>query len=74
MANPDELEKQRGIRQLIRRTAAVATLGSVPGKNGPVPAVVAAWASCLREDWEGDLGTPLKESALSFQWTPQPAS
>lgn len=68
VANPEELEKQRGIRELIRHTIAVATLGTVPGKDGPQPAIVAAWASCLREDWQGDLGAPLRESAQSFQW------
>lgn len=73
VANPAELEKQRGIRQLIRHTIAVATLGQVPGKDGPQPAIVAAWASCLREDWLGDLGAPLRESAESFQWAPKQA-
>lgn len=68
VANPDELEKQRGIRRLIRRTAAVALLGSVPGASGPATAVVSAWASCLSQDWEGDLGSPLRESADSFAW------
>ena len=42
VADPEELYKQRGIRQLIRKTAAVSVLGSVPGAtsgSAPIPAI-----------------------------------
>lgn len=70
VANPDELERQRGIRRLVRRTAGTVSLGSVPSPAGgaPVAAVVAAWASCLAEDWDGQLGPQLRDAADSFRW------
>ena len=67
--DPDELEKQRGVRKLIRRTAAKAVLGTVPGATSgapPVPVVFSCWASALTEDWDKDLKQPLEATLGSF--------
>ncbi|KAL1508400.1 hypothetical protein AB1Y20_004510 [Prymnesium parvum] len=71
VADPDELERQRGVRQLIRRTSAVAQLGSVPGLEGPVPAIITVWGSALEQDYLSDLGEQLEQSVNSFVWTGQ---
>ena len=73
VADPDELERQRGVRQLIRRTTAIALLGSVPGAEGKViPAVITVWGSALVQDYDADLGGPLELSVGSFRWEPSP--
>ena len=65
-----QLEKQRGVRQLIRRTSAIAVLGSVPAAagGGEVAAIITVWGSALTQDFDGDLGGPLELSVNSFRW------
>ena len=63
-----QLEKQRGVRQLIRRTSAIAVLGSVPAAAGEVPAIITVWGSALTQDFDGDLGDTLELSVNSFRW------
>lgn len=70
VADPDELEKQRGVRQLIRRTSAASTLACISG-SGDEPSkqvVVSVWGSALVQDWENDLGVPIEASVGSFSW------
>jgi len=65
--NPDELEKQQGVRSLTRRSTAVASFGSVAGPTGGrEPAILTAWGSCLTKDWDLDLGQTLSKSVDSF--------
>ena len=67
VSDPDELEKQTGRRQRIRRTAVASVLGSLPGEGASaVPAVISAWGSSLAEDWEADLSAPLERAVRSF--------
>jgi hypothetical protein len=75
VADPDELERQRGIRKLIRRTSATAVLGSVPSADGatpPRPAIFSVWGSALEQDWDKDLRVPLESSTGSFTITTSP--
>ncbi len=65
VANPDELEKQQGVRSLSRRTEAAALLRP---KTPSGPTVVAVWGSALEKDWEKDLGEPIQRSVSSFAW------
>ena len=71
VADPEELYKQRGIRQLIRKTAAVSVLGSVPGAtsgSAPIPAIISCFASALEADWSpSELGPALETSVQSFE-------
>lgn len=64
VADPDELEKQRGYRELVRRTTARTTLGATAGGQ---PALVTCWASALKPDW-AEVGPPLEETVASFKW------
>ena len=66
--DPDALEKERGVRQLIRRTAGASILGSVPtGANGAAePAIFSIYASALEQDWNNDLQAPLMRAVDSF--------
>ena len=68
VADPDELEKQQGVRSLSRRSSALTAFGSVPSaeRGGTEPAVLTAWASCLQRDWEADLGAVLQPATESF--------
>ena len=62
-----ELYRQRGYRQLIRRTTASSWLGTVPGLGGE-PAQVAIISMCgsgLQNDWE-ELGPPIERAVASF--------
>ena len=67
VADPDALEKERGIRELKRRSSAVSFLVAL-GSEGP--AVVSAWGSALSQDWETDLGTSIEQAVGAFSWTP----
>ena len=78
VADPEELYKQRGVRKLIRQTAAVSVLSSVPALNsagGPssterVPAIISCFASALEADWTpSELGTVLQTAVASFEVT-----
>lgn len=71
VSDPEELYKQRGVRELRRRTKAVAVLGKVAptASSAAVPAVFTAWGSALAQDWDQDLGAPIGESVGSFQLT-----
>ena len=68
VADPEELYKQRGVRQLIRKTVAVSVLGSVPGENGgkAVPAIFSCFATVLESDFD-ELGPPLVAAVQSFE-------
>jgi len=67
VADPDALEKERGVRQLIRRTAAASVLGSVPSAGGgQEPAIYSIFASALEQDWDKDLQAPLERAVKSF--------
>ena len=68
VADPDELEKQRGVRELKRRSSAVAQLGAIATGGATETAVVSAWGSAKQEDWES-LGRPLEEAVGSFAWS-----
>ncbi len=73
VSDPDALFEQRGVRQLIRRTTATSTIGSVAvsGGGGGVraePAVITVWGSALAQDFEKDLGGVLRDSVSSFDW------
>jgi len=73
VSDPDALQEQRGVRQLIRHTVATSILGSVPGSDGaPVPAMFSVWASALQQDWEGDLREPLEATVASFSVAVKP--
>ena len=65
VANPDELEKQQGVRSLSRRTEAAALLRP---KTPSGPTVVAVWGSALEKDWGKDLGEPIQRAVSSFAW------
>ena len=65
VADPEELYRQRGVRQLIRKTSAVSVLGSVPGAAGDVPAVFSCFSSALEQDWP-ELSPPLEAAVQSF--------
>lgn len=53
VADPDALEKLKGVRQLIRRTAGASVLGSVPAVDGSRElAIFSVFASALEQDWE----------------------
>jgi hypothetical protein len=62
-----ELYRQRGLRQLIRRTTASSWLGMVPGVGGGVPelAIISMCGSALQSDWE-ELGPPIETAVASF--------
>lgn len=67
VADADALEKERGVRKLIRVTGAVSVLGSVAGEGGAsTPAIVSAWGSCLQQDWDDDLRAPIEAALASF--------
>ena len=66
VADPDALEKERGVRQLIRRTAGASVLGSVTADGKQEPAIFSVFASALQQDWENDLQEPLEKAVKSF--------
>ena len=66
VADPEELFKQRGVRELVRRTTAASYLGSVPdGEAAGKAAVISICASCLQQDWN-ELGPALEQAVASF--------
>uniref|UniRef100_A0A7S0P3G6 Uncharacterized protein n=1 Tax=Calcidiscus leptoporus TaxID=127549 RepID=A0A7S0P3G6_9EUKA len=70
VSDPDALEKERGVRRLIRRTAARSIIGEVPSAaGGTESAIISVWASALQQDWEKGLGLELQECVSSFSWT-----
>jgi len=74
VADPNELEKQRGVRSLTRRTTAtsfVVQLLDASGIGGE-PAVISVWGSALLQDWQADLGEPLSHAVRSFRWLQAP--
>jgi hypothetical protein len=62
-----ELYRQRGYRQLIRRTTASSWLGTVPGLGGEPAqgAIISMCGSGLQNDWE-ELGPPIERAVASF--------
>lgn len=67
VSDPDELERQKGVRRQIRVTTANSVLGTVPGADGsPVRAIFTAWGSALEQDYANDLKMPLEASVGSF--------
>jgi len=69
VADPDELERQRGVRELKRRSSATARLATLGPGSDAVPAIVSAWGSSLSTDWDDGLGKTLEQSVSTFRWT-----
>ena len=68
VADPEELYRQRGIRQLIRRTTATSWLGVVPESTSnerAQPALISICGSALESDWD-ELGPPIEAAVKSF--------
>ena len=71
VADPDALEKERGVRELVRRTVARSEVGEVVDADGARRlAVISVWGSSLVQDWGADLGPALQECVNSFSWQP----
>jgi hypothetical protein len=71
VVDSDALEKERGVRRLLRRTSAVSTMAGGAGSEpeaGPA-AVMTVWGSALAQDWDADLGEPMEDAVASFKRT-----
>jgi len=67
VADPDALEKERGVRRLLRQTACASVIGSVPTADGKrETAIFSVFGSALEQDWDKDLQGPLERAVKSF--------
>ena len=67
VADPDALEKERGVRRLLRQTACASVIGSVPTADGKrETAIFSVFGSALEQDWDKDLQEPLERAVKSF--------
>lgn len=67
VADPDALEKERGVRKLIRQTAGASVIGTVPAADGrSETAIFSVFGSALEQDWNSDLQAPLESAVQSF--------